>query len=56
MSCSGTFTITVKRAGLASSWLHDHMAPGKTLLFRGIQVKALARCLPLLLHHVARRN
>ena len=36
--CSGTFTITVKQAGLASSWLHEHMMPGKTLLFRGIQV------------------
>jgi ferredoxin-NADP reductase len=38
LPCSGTFTITVKRAGLASSWLHEHMAPRKALLFRGIQV------------------
>ncbi|GMH40100.1 hypothetical protein BSKO_08004 [Bryopsis sp. KO-2023] len=32
---NGNFTITVKKIGLASGWLHDHMAPGKGIRFRG---------------------
>ncbi len=31
----GTFTISVKRAGLVSSHLHDHVAPGHVLALRG---------------------
>lgn len=32
---SGTFTITVKRAGIASSWLHSRPASAIVLEWRG---------------------
>eukprot|EP00803_Ostreobium_quekettii_P000500 evm.model.scf_238EXC.13 EVM.evm.TU.scf_238EXC.13 scf_238EXC:112229-115052(+) len=32
---TGTFTITVKKIGLASSWLHNRMAPGMSIAFKG---------------------
>ncbi len=32
---TGTFTMTIKRAGLVSSWMHDELRVGQALPFRG---------------------
>ena len=34
-SHTGSFNISIKRAGLVSSWLHDSLTPGMALQFRG---------------------
>ena len=34
-AASGTFTISVKKAGLVSSFLHEHLKPGSSLEWRG---------------------
>lgn len=35
-AAGGAFTITVKRAGLMSGWLHDSLRPGMELQLRGV--------------------